>query len=310
MALHSIGSGTISFGLVSIPVKMFSAATSASVSFNQLHQKCGGRIRQQLICPTCNEVVERGALVKGYEFAKDQYVQFTEEELKTLEDEASKMIDIAEFVPLALVDPIYFEKTYYLGPDKGGEKAYRLLTDAMVKSERVAIAKFVMRGKENLVLIRAAQDGLMLHTMYFSDEIRDFGEVDKGEDAKLKPGELQLAERLVGELSSEAFKPEQYADEYRTRVLQVVEQKVEGKEVTSLAPQAQRTQVIDLMDALKQSLGKRGSAARAAAANRDDDEAEAGDAKAALKKKPAARARQKAEPAPREKKMQGGGGKR
>jgi len=299
MPLHSIGSGTISFGLVSIPVKMYSAATSAGVSFNQIHAKCGGRIRQQLICPTCNEVVERSALTKGYEFAKDQYVQFTEDELKALEGEASKMIDIAEFVPLAQVDPIYFEKTYYLGPDKGGEKAYRLLTDAMQKAGRVALAKYVMRGKENLVLIRPSQQGLMLHTMYFADEIRDFGEVDKGADAKLKPGELELAERLLAELTSEKFRPEQYADEYRTRVLEVVESKVEGREVTSLAPQAQRTQVIDLMEALKQSLGKRAGGA--------GDGAAAGGAKtAALEKKPAARARQKAEVAPREKKVQGG----
>jgi DNA end-binding protein Ku len=284
---------------------MYSAATSGGVSFNQLHQKCGGRIRQQQICPTCNEVVERSTLVKGYEFAKDQYVQFTEDELKTLEGEASRMIDIAEFVPLAQVDPIYFEKTYYLGPDKGGEKAYRLLTDAMQKAGRVALAKFVMRGKENLVLIRAAQEGLMLHTMYFADEIRDFAEVDKGEGAKVKPGELELAERLVGELSSEAFRPEQYADEYRTRVLEVVESKVEGKEVTSLAPQAQRTQVIDLMDALKQSLGKRGGAPAGGGSARAG--ATDGGAKVtALEKKPAARARQKAEPAPREKKVQGG----
>src|SRR5436309_328042 len=130
MPPHSIGSGNISFGLVSIPVKMFTAASSEAVSFNQLHPKCGGRIKQQLLCPTCNEVVERSSLVKGYEFAKDQYVQFTEEELKALEGETSRMIDIAEFVPLAQVDPIYFEKTYYLGPDKGGEQAYRLLTDA------------------------------------------------------------------------------------------------------------------------------------------------------------------------------------
>ena len=185
MPPHSIGSGTISFGLVSIPIRMYTAASSESLAFNQIHPKCGGRVRQQLICPTCNEVVERSALVKGYEFAKDQYVQFTEEELKALEGEASKMIDIAEFVPLAQVDPIYFEKTYYLGPDKGGEKAYRLLSDAMKKAGRVALAKFVMRGKENLVLIRPAKGGLMLHTMYFADEIRDFGEVDKGEDAKL-----------------------------------------------------------------------------------------------------------------------------
>jgi DNA end-binding protein Ku len=285
----------VSFGLVSIPVRMYTAASSASISFNQLHQKCGQRIRQQLLCPTCNEVVERSSLVKGYEFAKDQYVQFTEDELESLEGEASKMIDIAEFVPLADVDPIYFEKTYYLGPDKGGEKAYRLLADAMKASERVALAKFVMRGKENLVLIRPSQEGLMLHTMYFADEIRDFGEVDKGEDAKLKPGELDLAQRLIAELTNEKFKPEQYADEYRTRVLEVVESKVAGKEVTAAAPQAQRTQVIDLMDALKQSLGKRGSGASTAAAKKD----------AALEKKPAARARQKAEPAPREKKVSG-----
>ena len=300
MPPHSIGSGNISFGLVSIPIRMFSAAASGGVSFNQIHPKCGGRIRQQLICPTCNEVVDRTALVKGYEFAKDQYVQFTDEELKGLEGEASKMIDIEEFVPLAQVDPIYFEKTYYLGPDKGGEKAYRLLADAMKKAGRVALAKFVMRGKENLVLIRPAKDGLMLHTMYFADEIRDFGEVEKGEDAKLKPGELELAQRLVNELSSENFSPEKYTDEYQARVLEAVETKVEGKEVTSLAPQAQRTQVIDLMDALKQSLGKRGTGAAGGAA--------AGGRKVTeLEKKPAARARQKAEPAPREKKA---GGKR
>ena len=288
MPPHSIGSGNISFGLVSIPIRMYSAASAGGVSFNQLHQKCGGRIKQQQICPTCNEVVERNTLVKGYEFAKDQYVQFTEDELKSLEGETSRMIDIAEFVPLDQVDPIYFEKTYYLGPDKGGEKAYRLLTDAMKTAGRVAVAKFVMRGKENMVLIRASQDGLMLHTMYFADEIRDFSEVDKGEDAKVKPGEMELAQRLVSELTSESFKPEQYADEYRGRVLEAVEAKVEGKEVTSLAPQAQRTQVIDLMDALKQSLGKRGSAS--------DGAASSGKKTSDLAKKPAARARQKATP--------------
>jgi DNA end-binding protein Ku len=300
MPLHSIGSGTISFGLVSIPVKMYTAASSESISFNQLHPKCGGRIKQQLLCPTCNEVVERGSLVKGYEFAKDQYVQFTDAELKALEGEASRMIDIAEFVPLAQVDPIYFEKTYYLGPDKGGEKAYRLLTDAMMKTERVALAQFCMRGKESLVLIRPAQNGLMLHTMYFADEVRDFGEVDKGDSAKIKPGEMELAHRLIGELSSDAFRPERYADEYRARVLQVVESKVEGREVTSLAPQAERAQVIDLMEALKQSLGKRAAGAGAGAAG------DAG-AAAALEKKPAAKARrEKAEGPAREKRVQDG----
>src|SRR5881396_3993430 len=210
MPPHSIGSGTISFGLVSIPIKMYTAASSAGVSFNLLHAKCGNRIKMQQFCPVCNEVVDRAGLVKGHEFAKDEYVRFTDEELKALEGEASRVIDIAEFVPLEKVDPIYFEKTYYLGPDKGGEKAYRLLSDAMIKTKRVALAKFVMRGKENLVLIRPAQGGLMLHSMYFGDEVRDFGEVDKGESAKLKSGELELAERLIDELASEKFDPAKY----------------------------------------------------------------------------------------------------
>jgi DNA end-binding protein Ku len=257
MPPHSIGSGTISFGLVSIPIRLYTAASSAGVTFNLLHAKCGSRIRQQTYCPVCKEVVDRTALVKGYEVQKDEYVRFTDEELKSLEGEASRVIDIAEFVPLGKVDPIYFEKTYYLGPDKGGEKAYRLLADAMARTDRVALAKFVMRGKESLVLIRAAQGGLMLHTMYFADEVRDFGEVEKGQTAKIKEGELELAVRLVDELSHDEFAPAQYEDDYRQRVLAAVEQKVAGREVTAVGPEAQRAQVIDLMDALKQSLAKR-----------------------------------------------------
>jgi len=257
MPPHSIGSGTISFGLVSIPIKLYSATASGGVSFNLLHAKCGNRIRQQTFCPVCNEVVDRSALVKGYEFAKDQYARVTDEELKSVEGEASKIIDISEFVPLPNVDPIYFEKTYYLGPDKGGDKAYRLLADAMAKTNRVALAKFVMRGKESLVLIRPSQNGLMLHTMYFADEVRDFGEIDKGQSAKIKEGELELALRLVGELSNEEFRAEQYQDEYRVRVLDLINLKVEGKEVTAVGPQVQRAQVIDLMEALKESLSKR-----------------------------------------------------
>src|SRR6266852_2231102 len=226
MSPHSIGSAMISFGLVSIPIKLYTAAASAGVSFNLLHAKCGHRIRQQLVCPVDDAVVERSDLVKGYEFAKDQYVRVTEEELKALEGEASKVIDIAEFVPLHRVDPIYFEKTYYLGPDKGGEKAYRLLAEAMATTDRSALATFVMRGKESLVLIRSAQHGLLLHTMYFAAEVRDFGEVDKGEAATIKAGELELAVRLIAELSHEEFTPEQYQDDYRRRVLDLVNLKV------------------------------------------------------------------------------------
>jgi DNA end-binding protein Ku len=257
MPPHAIGSGTISFGLVSIPVKMYTAASSANVSFNQLHAKCGSRIKQQTFCPVCNEVVDRTALVRGYEVSKDRYVRVGEDELKALEGEAGKTIDIAEFVPLDTVDPVYFEKSYYLGPDKGGEKAYRLLTDAMAKSSRVAVATFVMRGKESLVLIRPSSDGLMLHTMFFSDEVRSFGEIDKGEGAKIRDGEMDLAQQLIDGLSNDDFKPETYEDRYRMRVLQLIESKVDGKEITIAAPEAARAQVVDLMDALKESLAKR-----------------------------------------------------
>src|SRR6266536_870191 len=257
MPPHSLGSGTISFGLVSIPVKMYTAASPAGVSFNQLHAKCGNRLRQQMFCPVDNEVVDRSQIVKGYEFQKDQYVRFTDEEIKSLEGEASRVIDIAEFVPLSSVDPIYFEKTYYLGPDKGGEKPYRLLADAMAKTEQVALAKFVMRGKESLVLIRPAQGGLMLHTMYFADEVRDFGEIDRGQGAKIRDGEMELALKLIDGLTTDAFSPEEFQDDYRLRVLDLVNSKVEGKEVTAVGPEVQRAQVIDLMDALKQSLAKR-----------------------------------------------------
>src|ERR1700730_5557861 len=289
-----LGSGTISFGLVSIPVKMHTAASAGGVSFNQLHVKCGNRLRQQMFCPVDNEVVDRSQIVKGYEFQKDQYVRFTDEEIKSLEGETSRVIEIEEFVPLSTVDPIYFEKTYYLGPDKGGDKPYRLLADAMSKTERVALAKFVMRGKESLVLIRPAQHGLMLHTMYFADEVREVGEIEKGKSVKLRDGELELAERLIGELSHDEFKPEQYQDEYRNRVLEVVNSKVEGKEITAAAPETQRAQVIDLMDALKQSLAKRAGA---------DDRPAAG---AAAGKKPPAKAPQRAAASDKDRKAQAG----
>src|ERR1700694_2258880 len=256
MPPHALGSGTISFGLVAIPVKMYTAASAGGVSFHQLHAKCGNRLRQQMFCQVDNEVVDRSAIVKGYEFQKDQYVRFTDEEIKSLEGETSRVIDIAEFVPLSTVDPIYFERTYYLGPDKGGEKAYRLLAEAMTQSERVALAKVVMRGKESLVLGRSAQDGLMLHTMYFADEVRSFSEIDKGQSAKIKEGELALAQQLIDGLSNAEFEPQRYTDEYRDRVLELINGKVEGKEVIAAGPPVHRAQVIDLMEALEESLAK------------------------------------------------------
>src|SRR6266487_4225052 len=175
MPAHSIGPGTISFGLVAIPIRLYTAAVSAGVAFHLLHATCGHRIRQQTYCPVDHAVVERGALVKGYEVAKDKYVPVTDEELQALAGAASTVIAITEFVPLPRVDPIYFERTYYLGPAKGGAKAYRLLAQAMATTGRVAPATFVLRGKERLVLLRSAPPGLLLHTMYFADEVRDVG---------------------------------------------------------------------------------------------------------------------------------------
>jgi DNA end-binding protein Ku len=294
MPPHSLGSGTISFGLVSIPVRLYTAASSGNVSFNQLHAACGSRIRQQVFCPKCNRTVERAELVRGYEFAKDQYVQVTDDELKALEGEASKIIDIAEFVPLAEVDPIYFEKTYYLGPDKGGEKAYRLLADAMDKAGQVALAKYVMRGKESLVLIRAAQQGLMLHTMYFADEVRNFDEVDKGQSAKIKDGELDLALQLINGLASPTFSPDRYTDEYRHRVLEMINRKVEGQEITVAEPVAPRAQVIDLMEALKESLARHGVSAAEADAKKPPAKAGAAVARTKAAEAPAPKRRAQA----------------
>ena len=256
MPPRSIGSGAISFGLVSIPVKLYVAASSQAPSFNLLHAKCGNRIRQQRFCPSCNAVVEREDLIRGFEFAKDQYVKVSDEEIKALEGEASEAIQISEFVPLAKVDPLYFEKSYYLGPDKGGEKAYRLLADTMTQVGKVALATFVLRGKENLVIVRSAQGGLMMHTMYFTDEVRNFDEIPKGESAKITQAEMDLAVRLIEELSSDEFEPAKYEDEYAQRVMNLVSKKAEGKEITLAQPQPQRGQVIDLMAALKGSLGK------------------------------------------------------
>ena len=284
MPPRSIGSGAISFGLVSIPVKLYVATSSQAPSFHLLHAKCGNRIRQQRVCPVDNEVVERDQLVKGYEFAKDQYVRVTDDELKALEGEASEAIEISEFVPLSKVDPIYFERSYYLGPDKGGEKAYRLLTDTMTEVGKVALAKFVMRGKENLVIVRAAQKGLMMHTMYFANEVRNFDEIPKGESAKITDAETSLAIRLIDELSNNEFEPEKYHDEYSERVLNLVNEKAEGKEITLAQPVAQRGQVIDLMAALKESLEKTGPRQKRPAVSAKQAEPERPRKKASSKK--------------------------
>jgi DNA end-binding protein Ku len=249
------GTGVLSFGLVAIPVRIHTATKSENVSFHLLHKKCGSRVRNQYFCPVCNVVVEREDLVRGFQHAKDQYVPITEEELESLEAEANRSIDLKEFIPLASVDPVYFENTHYLGADKGGEKPYRLLADAMAKSGRVAIAELVSRGKEQLVLIRPYRKGLVLHTMYYGNEVRDFNQVPKGEKVNLSQQELELGVGLVDRLTSEEFHPENYQDEYRIRVLAMLDEKSKGKEATIAAPAPQRGgKVVDIMEALKRSM--------------------------------------------------------
>jgi DNA end-binding protein Ku len=240
---------------VAIPVRIHTATKSENVSFHLLHEKCGSRVRNQHYCPVCSVVVERADIVRGFQHAKDQYVPITDEELESLEAEANKSIDLKEFIPLASVDPVYFENTHYLGTDKGGEKPYRLLADAMAKSGRVAIAELVSRGKEQLVLVRPYRKGLVLHTMYYADEVRDFKQVPKGENVKVSDKELELGIGLIDRLTSEEFHPENYKDEYRIRVLGMLDEKRKGKEIVIAAPALQRDgKVVDIMDALKRSM--------------------------------------------------------
>jgi DNA end-binding protein Ku len=249
------GTGVLSFGLVAIPVRIHTATKSENVSFHLLHNKCGSRVRNQYYCPVCNVVVERADLVRGFQHARDQYVPVTEEELESLEAEANRNIDLKEFIPLASVDPVYFENTHYLAADKGGEKPYRLLADAMAKAGRIAIAELVSRGKEQLVLIRPYKKGLVLHTMYYSDEVRDFNQVPKGNNVKVSEKELELARGLIERLTSEEFHPENYEDEYRIRVLAMLDEKSKGQEITISAPPPQRGgKVVDIMEALKRSM--------------------------------------------------------
>jgi DNA end-binding protein Ku len=267
MAARPLSTGTISFGLVTVPVKLYSAAESSSaVSFNMLHGKCHSRLKQQYVCPKDNEIVTRDQMVKGYEFAKEQYVVFTEEEIKAMAETSSPAIEITEFVPLKEVDPIYFDSAYYLGPDKGGDRAYGLLAAAMRETHRCALAKWAARGKGYLVLIRPVDKGLIMQTLHYADEVRQIDEVPLG-DANIKDSELKLAVQLVDQISSEEFRPQNYEDEVRKRYHEAIQRKVEGQEVTAVAPEQPRAQIIDLMEALKASLaGKAKPAAESAPA--------------------------------------------
>ena len=249
-----MSTATISFGLVSIPVKLYSAAESKSaLAFNQVHKKDGSRVKQQLISSRTGEVVPREEVVKGYEFAKDQYVLFEPEELKALEAAATHAIDIVEFLKAEQIERRYLDKVYYLGTDKGGAKAYRLLAQVLVDTGRVALGKYAARGKQYLVMVRPMENGLVMEQLHYPDELRAFGEVPI-EDATLKPAEVKLATQLVEQAASDEFKPESYKDEVRERMLALIQRKIEGEDIT-LAPTAEpEHKIIDIMEALKASL--------------------------------------------------------
>jgi DNA end-binding protein Ku len=277
MAARSISTATISFGLVTVPVRVYPATRlSAGLSFHMLHAKDKVRLKQQYVCPKDDEVVPRREMVKGYEYAKDKYVVFTNEELKALDEQATHGIEIAEFLPADAVDPVYFEKTYYLGPDKSGEKAFALLAEAMETVDRIALAQYAARGKSYLVLLRAAGGRLMMQQLYHSDEVRDVSEVP-GERRQNREAEVKLARQLIDQITEAKFRPERYEDVVRKRIETLIQAKLKGKDITAVPAGRPKGEVIDLMEALKASLArKKGAAARPAATYRPIARAVAG----------------------------------
>jgi len=273
---RAIAGATISFGLVSIPVKLYSATqASAGVSFHLLHGKCGSRVKQQYICPRDNELVARDEMVKGYEISKDQYVTFTPEELKALEERATETIDIAQFVTVSSIDPVYFDKPYYLSAEKGGEKAYMLLTEAMRESGRAALARYAARGKQYLVMVRPTTEkpgGLVLQQLLYADEVRPLAEVPLP-DGEVREPELKLARQLIDQIASETFEPTLYHDDVRERIQADIQRKMQGQDIATSVPEPQPARIIDLMEALKASL----AAAPQAPANEAGAEAAGGD---------------------------------
>jgi len=257
MAARSIGSITVSFGLVAIPVKLFSATqTGASISFNMLHKTCGSRLRQQYVCSKEGVVVDREVTVKGYEFAKDQYVQFAPEEIKALEEVGTHSVEISEFVPIESVDPVYFDKTYYLSPDKGGNKPYALFTEALKEAKLAAVGRWAARGKAYIVMLRPVGDVLTMQQLFFAADVRPSTEIEVPK-TEVKPAELKLARQLIDSQAVEKFEPTTYKDDLRERIQAAIDKKVEGQEISVSEEKPESSgKVIDLMDALRASLEK------------------------------------------------------
>ncbi len=254
----SVWKGHLTFGLISVPIRLFSAARSEGVHFNQLHKQCHSRIRQPQYCPTCERMVQRSEIVKGYEYEKDQYVLVEEEEIKKVAPPSARTMEILEFVSVADVDPLYFETSYLAVPEEPGRKAYQLLVKTMEEAGRAAIAKLTMHQREYLVIIRPRAHGLTLHTMYFADEMRQVPEYGQTDDVNVKPEEVKLAKQLVESLATD-FEPQKYHDEDQERLKVLLDAKLKGQEIAT-APQPQLAPVIDMMEALKKSLAAREAA--------------------------------------------------
>lgn len=256
MAARPIATASISFGLVSVPVQMYSAAeTSGNISFNWIHKDCGSRLKQQYICQREGVKVERDEMIKGYEFAKDQYVLFTPDELKALDEVGTNTIEIVEFVPADRVQRVYIDRPYYLAPAKGGDRAYRLLREAMKETNLSAIGRYAARGKQYLIMLSPMDDAIVMEQLHYADEVRPISEVPIP-SGDVKDTELKLAVNLVQQLAADEFHPENYRDEVRDRVLELINQKVEGQDITAAPEEAPAAQIIDLMAALKASLEK------------------------------------------------------
>src|SRR6476469_5499766 len=247
MPARSIATATISFGLVSVPVNIYSSAESkASVSFNMLHKKCGSRLKQQYICTKDGETVSRDDTVKGYEYSKDQYVILSAEELKALEEKATSVIDVVEFVPLAKIDREYVEKVYYLGPDKGGDRAYRLLSEALKDTEKAALGQYAARGQQHLVLLRPLNGVLVMEQLHYADEVRSPTEVPVPA-GEVQAKELALAKQLIEQTATDTFEPAKFRETVRERVMEAIQRKIDGQDITADVTPDGSGKIIDIM---------------------------------------------------------------
>src|SRR5256885_1556432 len=284
MALRPLRNAMISFGLVSIPVRFYTATKSEDVHFNLLHESCGSRVNRKWWCPHHEKIVDSDELIRGYAVSKNKFVTLTDEEIETLETDDNRALDITEFVDLSEIDPVFYEKAWFLGPAPGGGKTYKLLSNAMKKQHKVAVARWVASGKEHLVVLRPFEHGLILHTMYYADEVRDFTEIE-GEEGAVREKEVQLAEMLINELTEKKFNPMQFHDDYRERLLERIREKARGKTITpEEKPEEEKGgEVIDIMEALRRSLG--GEKVKPAARSRQAPRRTAGRKKTASRAK-------------------------